>query len=229
MVLKHVFLWVALVALVSITSCKEDIDTTPPESPNLLPHTVETDTLPAEIGTDALPECNCIMLQWIPNREGDLREYEIFRSLQPEEGFVSLTVIAKNESTFTDPNLLMLRYYYYMTAKDLSGNVSEPSATVNYALTVKAVPKVPAKWDTVHSDSVRFEWDWDGAIDQGMFHVRLYSLDADSTCWMGWVNVYDTTRAYSPLLTVGDYKWRVDYIRPDSAGSESNWIPFYKR
>ncbi|MFQ5905335.1 MAG: hypothetical protein ACE5JA_02060 [bacterium] len=234
--MRNLLPWAALAALIFLTSCEEDIDANPPESPTLLPHTAETDTLPVEVGIDALPGCNCILLQWIPNTEEDLAEYEIFRSTQENSGYVSLTIVPNSESTYTDNNLspLFARYYYYMVAKDRLGNTSEPSAGVNYKLTGKPVPNAPAKWDTVSSDSVLFEWTWDGGLEGMGFLTRLYSLDADSTCWMGWTNAYvRPLRIYSPAVPAGDYKWRVDYIgtmgSSKDEGSESNWVPFSKK
>ena len=232
MVLKNLLLYAALVALVLTASCKEEIDTNPPESPYLRPHTAETDTLPVEVGTDAKPECQCILVEWIPNTEEDLKEYEIFRSSNPTSGFISLTIRPAGESTYTDDNVLLTKYYYYIKARDQSGNTSEPSTKVDYELTAKAVPTSPAKWDTVFTDSARFEWTWEGGLE-GAFLVKLYSDSDDSTCWMGWTNAYDTLRAYSPSLPVGDYKWRVDYIGDvtfsENKGSESKEVPFFKR
>jgi len=235
MVLRSLTVWAALAALIFFSSCEEEIDTGPPESPNLLEHTAETDTLPVEVGIDALPECNCILLQWIPNTEEDLAEYEIFRSTQENSGYVSLTIVDKSESTYTDNNLspLFTRYYYYMVAKDRLGNVSEPCTVVDYELTVKATPVSPAVDDTISSDSVMLEWNWDGTGD-GVFLVRLYSRDGDSTHWIGgWVNSYEPYEAYSSPIPQGSYKWRVDYIEGilsgQNKGSESNWVPFYKK
>ena len=232
MVLKNLSLYAALIALVLTASCKEEIDTSPPESPYLLPHTAETDTLPVEVGTDALPECQCILLEWIPNTEEDLKEYEIFRSTNPTSGFISLTILPAGDSTYKDDNVLLIKYFYYIEAGDQSGNTSDPSAKVDYELTAKAVTVSPAKWDTVLADSVRFEWSWDGGLE-GAFLVKLYSDSDDSAYWMGWTNAYDTLRAYSPSLPVGDYKWRVDYVGDvtfsESKGSESKEVPFFKR
>lgn len=232
MVLKNFWLYPLLVVLVLTASCKEQIDTNPPEIPNLLPHTAETDTLPVEVGTDAVPECECILLEWIPNTEEDLKEYEIFRSTNPIFGFISLTIVPAGESTYFDGNVLLTKYYYYIEARDQSGNTSDPSTKVDYELTAKAVPVSPAKWDTVFTDTVRFEWSWEGGLE-GAFLVKLYSVNDDSAYWMGWTNAYDTLRAYSPSLPVGDYRWRVDYIGDvtfsENKGSESREVPFFKR
>lgn len=235
MVLKNLLLYAALVALVLTASCKEEIDTNPPESPNLLPHTADTDTLPVEVGTDAVPECECILLEWIANTEEDLKEYEIFRSTHKDYGFYPLFVVTDTKSTYRDDNLdpLYTRYYYYMVARDHLGNTSDPSSTVDYQLTRKAVLSSPAGGDTVFTDSVRFEWTWDGNR-MGEFLVRLYSCDADSIYWIGgWIPAYqDPLEAYSPSLPVGEYKWRVDYVEglldALNKGSESSWVSFHK-
>ncbi len=217
-------------AALLLLSCKEEIDTVPPASPFLLPHTVETDTMPVEVGTDAVPECNCIVLEWIENTEEDLEEYEIFRSTLDSLNFISLAVVPGGDSTHVDRNLQLVRYYYYMVARDALGNTSEHSALADYKLTNKAAPTYPAKWDTSYADSVTFEWIWDGGLE-GAFLTRLYSFDLDSVVWMGWTNAYERPlRAYSPPMPRGDYKWRVDYIGDSkNEGSESNWIAFYLR
>jgi hypothetical protein len=213
-----------------MSSCDEKIDSEPPQIPVILPHTVETDTLVFESGTDAVPECTCILLEWMKNTEEDLKEYEIFRSRHDTLGFVSLTIVAGSESTYLDRDLELVRFHYYMVARDQLGNTSPPSAFVDYKLTSKAVPNLPAKWETLYTDSIAFEWTWDGGLE-GIFLTRLYSLDDDSTVWMGWTNAYERPlRCYSPAISIGDYKWRVDYIAVGiNEGSESNWTPFYKR
>jgi hypothetical protein len=223
--------WIlTFVSLCMFTSCDEKIDTTPPVNPSLLPHTWETDTLPVESGTDAVPECSCILLEWIRNEEEDLKEYEIFRSGHDTSHFVSLTIVASSESTYLDRNLELIRFYYYMVARDQLDNTSDPSSFVDYKLTAKAIPKAPARWETLYSDSIAFEWTWDGGLE-GIFLTRLYSLGGDSTVWMGWTNAYERPlRCYSPAVPAGDYKWRVDYIAPgENEGSESNWTPFYRK
>ena len=220
----------ALAGLLMLTSCREEIDSDPPQSPLLLPHTVETDTLAVESGTDAVPECNCILLEWIANTEEDLKEYEIFRSSHDTLGFVSLTIVANSESTYLNRDLQLIRYYYYMVARDQLGNTSDPSSIVDYKLTGKPIPTTPSKWETLYTDSATFEWTWDGGLD-GVFLTRLYSLDDDTTVWMGWTNAYERPlRSHSPPVPPGDYKWRVDYMAVgENEGSESNWTPFYKR
>lgn len=230
MVLRLVSKAVPLLLLSFVMSCKQEVDTNPPESPLLLPHTAETDTLGVEVGTDAVPECNCIVLEWVRNTEEDLKEYEIFRSEHDTFGFVSLTIVPNSESTYVNRDLQLVRYYYYMTAKDQLGNTSDRSQTVDYRLTSKAVPVAPAKWETLYTDSIAFEWTWDGGLE-GIFLSRLYSFDHDSTVWMGWTNAYERPlMCYSPPIASGDYKWRVDYlVAGQNEGSESNWIPFYKR
>jgi len=228
--LRRAAILTALALLVFLGSCGENIDTDPPQSPLVLPHTMETDTLAVESGTDAVPECNCILIEWIRNTEEDLKEYEIFRSGHDTSGFVSLTIVAGTESTYLNRDLQFIRYYYYMVARDQLGNTSNPSGIADYRLTSKAIPKTPAKWETLYADSIGFEWTWDGGLE-GVFLTRLFSLDEDSTVWMGWTNAYERPlRCYSPPVSAGDYKWRVDYIAVgQNEGSESIWTPFCRR
>jgi hypothetical protein len=230
MVLRSLALVCVVVMTLLLLSCKEEMDTVAPASPLLLPHTIETDTMPVEVGTDAVPECNCIALEWVRNTEEDLEEYEIFRSTLDSFGFVSLAVVPGADSTHVDRNLQLVRYYYYMVARDVLGNTSEHSTVVDYKLTSKATPTYPAKWDTLYTDSVTFEWDWDGGLE-GAFLTKLHSFDEDSVVWMGWTNAYERPlKASSPAMPRGDYKWRVDYIGDNkNEGSESNWIAFYLR
>ncbi|MBA2338817.1 MAG: hypothetical protein H0V88_00330 [Pyrinomonadaceae bacterium] len=69
------------------------------------------------------------------NPERDVTGYHIYRSTDPElpkERWTKLTRTPNPRTTYTDDNLESgKRYYYYLTAVDASGNVSQPSEVIS--------------------------------------------------------------------------------------------------
>lgn len=69
------------------------------------------------------------------NPEPDVAGYHIYRSLDPDlakEQWTKLTPALLTRTTFQDENVESgKRYYYYLTATDQSGNVSQPSEVVS--------------------------------------------------------------------------------------------------
>lgn len=69
------------------------------------------------------------------NLEPDVAGYNVFRSIDPDlpkERWTKLTTSLLNRTTFHDENVESgKRYYYYLTAIDQTGNVSNPSEVVS--------------------------------------------------------------------------------------------------
>lgn len=96
------------------------VDVTPPAIPT---------------GLSATAQSGSILLDWEDNLDDDLSGYVVRRS---EVSGGPYTDIAEDvsESRYEDGSALLLtRYYYVVAAKDLAGNLSEPSAEANSILT----------------------------------------------------------------------------------------------
>ena len=76
-----------------------------------------------------------ISLFWPANPEADVAGYTIWRSTDPnlpKDRWTKLTPALYTRTTFTDENVEAARtYYYFITATDVSGNVSQPSEVVS--------------------------------------------------------------------------------------------------
>ncbi len=84
----------------------------------------------------ALGEDGQVKLEWDDNTEEDLAGYAVYRSEDPNQGYVRLTETLITSSSFTDLNVENgTTYYYVIAAIDFSGNRSanslEVSATPN--------------------------------------------------------------------------------------------------
>jgi predicted phage tail protein len=88
---------------------------------------------PGQISPAASP--GRISLFWPANPEADVAGYTIYRSTDPnlpKDRWTKLTATLYLRTTFTDENVEAGKtYYYYITATDVSGNVSAPSEVVS--------------------------------------------------------------------------------------------------
>jgi hypothetical protein len=89
-------------------------DATPPSSPK---------------GVYSITGDKSIYIDWEPNDESDLKNYWIYRTLNPDNGFLPL--FSTTISQYTDLNVSNgTTYYYIITAIDYSGNESEVSKVI---------------------------------------------------------------------------------------------------
>ncbi|MFC2169881.1 hypothetical protein ACFLRM_04885 [Acidobacteriota bacterium] len=73
-----------------------------------------------------------IALSWNSNQEEDLAGYKVWRRLEGEEEFVLLTPELTRENTYNDTEVdKNIKYYYAITALDMSGNESQKSEIVS--------------------------------------------------------------------------------------------------
>jgi len=74
-----------------------------------------------------------VTLDWAPNTEEDLAGYRVYRSAGGDYQLVTAQVLSS--TTYTDATPVAGDYYYFVTAVDLSGNESAPSAVVSATTT----------------------------------------------------------------------------------------------
>ncbi len=147
---------------------RQRFDLTPPERP-----TGVTGTSPAG------GEC---LLLWTPNPEADLYGYHVYRSLQPNYGYVRLTAEPVTGGSFyRDTGLAALtRYYYQIAAADSSRLLSRVTSTLG----VSTVPseqtgfpiELPAE---TSSHPVVGDVNGDGRLDVVLPANYIYVWDAD--------------------------------------------------
>jgi len=89
-------------------------DETPPSSPK---------------GVYSITGDESIYIDWEANDESDFKNYRIYRTLDPEDGFTYLVSTTISQYTDLDVNN-GTTYYYVITATDYSGNESEVSKVI---------------------------------------------------------------------------------------------------
>ena len=102
-----------------LSSCEKKVyvvepDTTPPSSPK---------------GVYSITGDESIYIDWEANDESDLKNYRIYRTLDPDNGFSYLVSTTISQHTDLDVNN-GTTYYYIITATDYSGNESEVSKAI---------------------------------------------------------------------------------------------------
>jgi serine protease len=105
-----------------VASFAKKSDTTSPQTPT---------------GFAAAPADGRVDLSWNPNSENDLAGYFVSRSESQAGPFSRLTKAVITEAKYSDPSLTNgTSYWYKVSAADLNGNVSAPTAAIN------AVPRL---------------------------------------------------------------------------------------
>jgi hypothetical protein len=97
------------------------------------PRDVFAPSAPAELSIVAAP--GRISIFFPANPESDIAGYNVYRSTDPnlpKDGWTKLNPALLTRTTFQDDRVeAQRRYYYYITATDLVGNVSPPSEVVS--------------------------------------------------------------------------------------------------
>jgi len=76
-----------------------------------------------------------ISISWDANPEKDLAGYRVWRKMEGEGEYISLTPLPIQENAFNDTNIEKnKRYYYAVTAQDKSGNESPKSESVSQTI-----------------------------------------------------------------------------------------------
>jgi hypothetical protein len=122
------------------------------------------------------PGDNKITVRWASNRETDLAEYRIYRTMSEAEArsVRSMTVVhtvavsagepsdRPAENVWTDTGIPALQWIYYrMTAVDSAGNESPPNDVVKARAFDESLPEVPAltvAWLPVPTNNARAQW-----------------------------------------------------------------------
>jgi len=72
------------------------------------------------------------MLQWVPNREMDIKGYNVYRKAAREMSYGLLKFVLHPDTVFTDSTKPRDSWSYFVTALDSSGNGSTPSDTLEF-------------------------------------------------------------------------------------------------
>jgi hypothetical protein len=85
-----------------------------------------------------------VQLDWNDNSESDLKEYRIYAGTSPTSLAQLSSVLAPTSQFEHFAVARGITYYYYVTAVDLRGNESAPSAMVSWGLPIAGVVATPA-------------------------------------------------------------------------------------
>jgi len=122
-----------VVRTVSLGTEAKPVESLNSNSIELAPVDIYPPSAPGQISPAPAP--GRIALFWPANPEGDLAGYLIYRSTDanlPKDRWTKLTPALYTKTTFTDENVEAGKtYYYYVTAIDAAGNVSQPSEVVS--------------------------------------------------------------------------------------------------
>jgi hypothetical protein len=247
MMKKPIIILFTLLFVVIYLTCQNDVNKTePPARVNLVPKTLERDTL--ERGVDAVfnaanPLVNNIVVEWYSNSEKTLAGYTIYRSDSPDKNYVSVGKITKNfniiDTSFTDVEIsLNKRYYYFVRAFDELDQFGDPSDTVNYS--IRESPELYEPVGTITNRKPFFSWKFDQNFIPDIFIFRLIRMNANGVYKNFYTQETSIGDEYTPYqsrdltkltpyssLAPGRYRWRIDPIGSEQyEGSESVWMDF---
>lgn len=122
-----------MVRAVSLGNDGEPVESLDSNTVRLLPKDTFPPSAPTAITIAAAP--NVVSIFFATNPEKDVVGYKIYRSLDanlPKSEWTPLTAAPLKTTTFQDKNVEPAKtYFYYVTAIDGAGNVSEPSEVVS--------------------------------------------------------------------------------------------------
>jgi hypothetical protein len=121
------------VRAISVGSGGEPVESLESSIVNVKPVDTSPPSAPTSVTIAATP--TTISLFFPPNPETDVVGYKIYRSLDPDKPKADWEVLTKDllkANTFIDDRVESAKtYYYYVTATDKFGNISQPSEIVN--------------------------------------------------------------------------------------------------
>jgi hypothetical protein len=122
-----------MVRAVSLGNDGDPVESLDSNTIKLLPKDTFPPSAPTAITIAAAP--NVISIFFATNPEKDIVGYKIYRSIDatlPKPEWALLTAAPLKTTTFQDKNVEPTKtYYYYVTAIDAAGNVSQPSEVVS--------------------------------------------------------------------------------------------------
>ena len=150
----------------------------------------------APTGLTATAGNSTVSLDWNNNSEGDLRGYNVYRSITPGGGYIKLNSSFLTSSSYTDNDASGDRtYYYIVTALDLSGNESGYSNEVSATPADTIPPAVPTNLTAAAGHgTVSLNWN-----DNGESDLAGYNIYRSTTSGSGYAKLNGS------LLTSSDY------------------------
>ncbi|MCD6118058.1 hypothetical protein J7K93_13715 [bacterium] len=219
-----------IVIAIFIQSCNLNQVLDLPQRVKIIANASETSA--DEVGIDAVPEKNAILVQWRCNDDKMTISYRVYRS-KTKKGKYAVVTVVPDTFVIDEAVLLNQRYYYYVTG--ISGNGSEgpQSDTLDYKLLQKAVCVEPNgsvsavpefKWLDPNEENINFLRVIDSGTGDYIWTFRMiYNY---SGAWTLAFNV-DGSASVDSLIKGKEYLWRVDVIGSGSnSGSESAWTLF---
>jgi len=224
------FLLFFTVIAIFVLSCNLNQVSDLPERVKIIANASETSEV--EIGIDAVPEKDAILVEWHTNDDNVTASYRIYRSKEKDGNFELKSVT--QDTFFLDEGVLLnKRYFYYVTGLSDNGTEGEPSDTLDYKLLQKAQCISPKGSVSGVPD---FKWQDPNAEDVNFLRV-IESVSGDYIWTFRMIHNYsyvksvvfniDRTAAVDSLSKGKEYAWRIDVIGSDSSsGSESAWVSF---
>jgi hypothetical protein len=230
-----------------ISACGLDIeDPTPPSPPQWVPKSLPEEW--PERGIDA-HESGGIYLEWEPNPEESIRVYLMYRaqyygaidSLGYYDLLARLEINKSTSLSHLDSDVsLETIYYYKMKAEDESGNRSEFSDSLGFALLpqIQIARMSPNGLSDRLNSARKLFWGYDGEIEMEDYCLTITDANGSSVYRQAFSPGNYTSGSESKTLPAsltlvsGEvYRWRVDtgarYINGlETAASESLWATF---
>lgn len=126
---------------------------------------------------------NAIEVEWIPNKDVDLKGYDLYRSTDRlNHSKVNTVPINNYETKYIDEGILSAtNYFYYMVAIDSAGNVSQPSNTLNGYNNFRMLGSAPSDVKLKYrEDKKDVQITWKQKQTEGMLGCKIYRRQNDS-------------------------------------------------